>query len=191
MVANEKWTTRKWRASMTDVTESTAHVVDKTTGKPYSATVTLYNRDNGTKDYTIIIQSLEPDEVRGVWAINTVFHDQREYKDAKTVLSKAKTALNKLVKDGKPISYDEYFDWREKHPVIKHRRLASDYGIYIVSVDKKEKGWFDRRYGTIVQTNKYATRYPSKEVAQEAAFQLSKSNSGFTFTVKQMGKLDQ
>lgn len=190
MATNEKWKTRKWRASMTDMTESTAHVVDKATGKPYSAKVSFYERDNGKREYTIIIQFLEPDEVMGTWMTRTGFHDQGEYKDPKTVMAKAKNALGKIVKDGSPITYDDYFDWREKHPIMKHRRLASDYGIYITSADKSNKGWFDRRYGTIVQTNKYATRYPTKEAAQEEASKLSRNNTGFTFTVKQMGKLD-
>lgn len=190
MASNAKWKTRKWRASMCDVAESTAHVVDKTTGKPYETTVTLYYRDNGKKDYRIITQFLSPDEVRGCWYVSTGFYEDGEFKDPKTVIAKAERALNRLVKDGSPISYDDYFDWRDNHPIMKHRRLASDYGLYVVAPDKTTKGWFDRRYGTITKSNKYATRFSSKEAAEEEAAKWARSNPKFTFTAKQMGKLD-
>jgi len=183
-----KWEILKWPGE--DDAEYRTHMVDKATGKPYEATIKFFYRKNGKKDYDAVIQFMSPDEVRGCWYFSTGFYDQGEFTDVKSVIAKVDKALAKLVKNPSRISYEDYFDWEDNHPILKHRRLASDYGIYIVSADRTAKGWFDRRFGTIAQTNKYATRYPSKEAAQEEAAKLAKGNPKFTFSVKQMGKLD-
>jgi len=186
-----KWNVRKWRASMTDAEEYTAYLWDKKLNIPFSITVDFNYRDNGSKDYTAIIQYMKADDIRAWWQINTAYHASDKFTEPKKILADVEDTFNKFGKDAVHITYDEYFDWKENHPIQKHRRVGSDWGIYITSKTTSEKGWYDKVYGSIAKTNKYASRWSTEAEANAVAQNLAKNNTGFVFEVRQMGKLDK
>ena len=189
-VSMVKWQTRSWRASMTDVTEHSAWLYNKTKNVPIQARVIINKRDSGVTDYTTIIQGMTEDDTRGWWMTKTLYSDQGTTKMPSKVIENAEKVLRTLG-PLTSITYDDYFDWKENHPIKKHRRVANDWGVYASSRTTAEKGWFDGAYQTISKTNKYATRYGTQAEAKKIADMLTKNNPGWKFEAKQMGKLDK
>ncbi|MBQ1293601.1 MAG: hypothetical protein IIY21_06155 [Clostridiales bacterium] len=187
---NCTWTFHSYRASMTDVYEYRTELYDKKKNIPYEVHVTVYKRDSGVRDYTIIVQGRVAEEIRGWWMVRTFFHEQGETKTIKSVVEKAEKVIASLGKGLVQISYNEYFDWADNHPIKKHRRVGADWGIYAESKTTSEKGWFDKVYMTIYPKNRFASRFATREEAMVLAKDLAKNNKGWTFEVKQIGKLD-
>ena len=189
-MAGYKWEKRSYRASMTDMTEYRMWLYNKAKNMPYSIEVEFYKRDSGAKEYGVTIQGLESDSTRGFWVTRTFYSDHGTYTTQKEIIAKVESVIRKVGTGMTHITYNEWFDWREDHPIKKHRRVGSDWGIYATNKNTSESGWFDKVYGSLTKTNKYATRYSSKEDAQKMAANLNKNNPMWKFEVKQMGKLD-
>ena len=184
-----KWTKYEWRASMTDVTEYRADFYDSKKNIPYEATVDINKRDSGVTDYTIVIQGRVAEPIRGWWMINTYFHKQGTTKSPKTVLDTANKAIAKLGTGFKNITYDEYSNWSDLHPIQKQRRKTTDWGIYGYAPDGT-KGWLDMVYGALLPRNGYASRWDTQADAKAVATKLNRENPGWKCEVKQMGKVE-
>lgn len=185
-----KWTERSWRASMTDVTEYNAYFYDKTKNIPYHAEVSIDKRDSGITEYTCTIQGRVAEEIRGWWMTKTFFRTSGTTRTPKKVVENMNKVISTLGSGFVNISMEDYTDWSDNHPIKKHRRVGSDWGIYATSRTSSEKGWFDKVYGTIYAKNSYATRYPTQADAKKDADKLAKNNPGWKFEVKQMGKTE-
>jgi len=175
---------------MCDVTEYQVACVNPRAQQPYELTFTVYTRDNGQTDFTAIVQTKIADDTRGWWHIETVYYDNGITKDWSEKLTDMEYWLFNTIEAPEFISYDDYFDWADNHPIKKARRLASDYGIYVTSRDGRSAGWLDMAYGSIAPKNTFATRYKDYDEARRRAEGLSRDNDGFIFEVRQMGPLD-
>lgn len=173
---------------MTDVTEYRADFYDPKKNMPYEATVTINKRDSGSTDYRIIIQGRRAEPIRGWWMIGTYYFKEGTTKSHSPVMTTANKAIAKLGTGLKNITYDEYFDWDKNHPITKRRRVPTDWGIY-GHAPNGEKGWLDMVYGSLLPRNGFASRWDTEKDAKAQATKLTKSNPGWKFEVKQMGKL--
>jgi len=185
------WDVHEWRASMCDVIEYRVSCINPRLQQPYQLTFTVYNRDNGQTDFTAIAQTKVPDDIRGWWHTETVYYDNGITKNWPEKLADMEGWLFRTLEAPEYISYDDYFDWADNHPIKKVRRMSSDYGIYVIPRDGSPSGWFDQAYGSITPKNSYAIRFKDPNEARATADRLGRANKDFKFEVRQMGPLDE
>lgn len=161
---------------------------DKKKNIPYRALVEG-RKDGSVFKYRVTIQGKVAEPIRGWWMTTTYFNKSNSTKSKAYPFTIAEKAIEKLGKAFTEITDDEYDDWSDLHPIQKQRRKTTDWGIYGHAPDGLE-GWLDMVYGTLLPRNGYASRWGTQAEAKAMATKLTKTNPGWKFEVKQMGKVE-
>lgn len=161
---------------------------DKKKDIPYYVLVEGRKNDS-TYNYRISIQGKVAEPIRGWWMTNTYYRKTGTTKSKSYPFTIADKEIEKLGKGFTDITWDDYSDWSDNHPIKKQRRNPSDWGIYGYAPDGT-KGWLDMVYGTLVPRNGFASRWSTQAEAKATATKLTKTNPGWKFEVRQMGKVE-
>ena len=172
-----------------DADHSAGYAQFSKNGQPYAVHVEAERRGSGIH-YDLDIRTKTEEPLRGWWLTQTLLDDSGLCKSLDYPFDYVERWVYKNIgTDLTSISWTEYNDWSDNHPIKKQRRNPGDWCIF-GRAPNGDVGWVDLVYGSLLERNGYASRGADKSEAQRVCDKLNDENRGWSFVVKKAGKVE-